>query len=131
MRVCGAAWFDGQMSAVVRAGARFDVLTGERLANVSRPWAVADLDERVWQPIGSPLPSGPRRIGGIGCQVSYFKLETTDGAPAEPLTFRSAVPDWRVGHAIPIAKGRTLRVVVVRDEGEDEAPVLVVEDVAE
>ena len=60
-----------------------------------------------------------------------FKLETPDGAPAEPSTLSSAVPDWQVGHTIHLGKGRSLRVVEVRDQGEDEAPVLVVEDTAE
>jgi hypothetical protein len=60
-----------------------------------------------------------------------FKLERPEGAPAEPPTLRTAVPDWRIGHTISLGKGRSLRVVGVRHEGEDETPVLVVEDAAE
>ena len=54
-----------------------------------------------------------------------FRLETTDGVPAEPSTFATAVPNWRAGDTIPRG-GSTLRVVEVRDDGE-QPPVLVVE----
>jgi hypothetical protein len=30
-----------------------------------------------------------------------FRLETTDGEPAEPPTFTSAIPNWRTGDTIP------------------------------
>ena len=30
-----------------------------------------------------------------------FKLETKDGAAADPPTFRTAVPNWRPGDTIP------------------------------
>jgi hypothetical protein len=60
-----------------------------------------------------------------------FKLQTREGAPAEPPTLRTAVPDWRAGHTIHLGKGRSLRVVGVRDQGDEETPVLVVEDAAE
>jgi hypothetical protein len=43
-----------------------------------------------------------------------FKLETTDGVPAEPPTLSSAVPDWRPGHMIPLG-GKTLEVVGFSD----------------
>jgi hypothetical protein len=58
-----------------------------------------------------------------------FRLETEDGAPAEPPSLASAVPNWRSGDEIPLGK-RTLRVVRVRDDDADQPPVLVVEDVA-
>ena len=58
-----------------------------------------------------------------------FKLETTDGAPAEPPTLATAVPNWRSGDEIPLGR-RTLRVVRIRDDDTDQPPVLVVEDVA-
>jgi hypothetical protein len=60
-----------------------------------------------------------------------FKLEQPDGTPAEPPTFRAAVPDWRPGHEIYFPD-RKLRVVATRlDEGTDGEPVsvLVVEAV--
>jgi hypothetical protein len=57
-----------------------------------------------------------------------FKLETADGAAAEPSTLSSAVPNWRAGDTIPLGK-RTLRVVEVRDDDADQPPVLVVEAV--
>jgi len=58
-----------------------------------------------------------------------FRLETPEGAPAEPPTLSSAVPNWRAGDTIPLG-GRVLRVVELRDEDADRPPVLVVEDVA-
>jgi hypothetical protein len=59
-----------------------------------------------------------------------FRLETTDGDPADPPTLSSAVPNWSSGDTIPLGR-RTLRVLDVRDDDADEPPVLVVEDVAE
>jgi hypothetical protein len=59
-----------------------------------------------------------------------FRLETPEGAPAEPPTPSSALPNWRIGDEIPLGR-RSLRVVAVRDDEADEPPVLVVEDVAE
>jgi hypothetical protein len=56
-----------------------------------------------------------------------FRLELADGTPAEPSTFAAAVPNWRPGDTIHLGR-RTLRVVKVRDDDADEAPVLVVED---
>ena len=58
-----------------------------------------------------------------------FKLETIDGAPAEPPTLTTAVPNWRSGDTIPLGQ-RTLRVVCVCDDDADQPPVLVVEDMA-
>jgi hypothetical protein len=55
-----------------------------------------------------------------------FRLETRDGAPVDPPTFRTVAPSWRPGDTIPLGR-RSLRVVDVR-YGEDEG-VLVVEDV--
>jgi hypothetical protein len=57
-----------------------------------------------------------------------FRLETADGAPAEPSSLDSAVPNWRPGDTIPLGH-RTLRVVAIRDDDADQPPVLVVEDV--
>jgi hypothetical protein len=42
-----------------------------------------------------------------------FRLETMDGAPAEPPTLTAAVPNWRPGDTIPLG-ARMLRVVDVR-----------------
>jgi hypothetical protein len=58
-----------------------------------------------------------------------FRLETVDGAPAEPPTLTSAVPNWRSGDTIPLGQ-KTLRVLRVRDEDAEQPPILVVEDVA-
>jgi hypothetical protein len=59
-----------------------------------------------------------------------FRLETRDGAAADPPTLTSAVPNWSSGDTIPLRAGRTLRVVDVRDDDADKPPVLVVEDMA-
>jgi hypothetical protein len=56
-----------------------------------------------------------------------FRLEHEDGPPADPPTLKTAVPDWRFGDTIPLG-GRMLRVLAVRDDDADQAPVLVVED---
>jgi hypothetical protein len=58
-----------------------------------------------------------------------FRLETTDGVPAVPPTLESAVPNWSSGDTIPLG-ARTLRVVDVRYDEDDDASVLVVEDMA-
>jgi hypothetical protein len=56
-----------------------------------------------------------------------WKLETKDGQPAEPATFKTAVPNWKPGDQIPLG-GRSLRVVAVRDDDADQPPTLVVDD---
>jgi hypothetical protein len=60
-----------------------------------------------------------------------FKLEREDGTPADPPTLTAAVPNWSPGDTIPLGRGRMLRVVEIRPaSGDDDEPVLVVEDVA-
>jgi hypothetical protein len=59
-----------------------------------------------------------------------FLLETADGVPADPPTFKTVAPLWRLGDTIPLGT-RTLRVVDVRQVNPDEPPVLVVEDTSE
>jgi len=61
--------------------------------------------------------------------VFLFRLETTDGVPAEPATLSSAVPNMRPGDTIPLGQ-RTLRVVDIRDDDAELPPVLIVEDMA-
>jgi hypothetical protein len=56
-----------------------------------------------------------------------FRLETADGAPAEPSTLSAAVPNWRPGDTIHLGR-RTLRVIGRRDDDADRPPVLVVEE---
>jgi hypothetical protein len=43
---------------------------------------------------------------------------------------QAAAPTWRPGDTIPLG-GRTLRVIRVRETGDDETPTLVVEDARE
>jgi len=56
-----------------------------------------------------------------------FKLETKEGAPVDPPSLATAVPNWRAGDEIPLGH-RSLRVVRVRDDDADQPSVLVVED---
>ena len=57
-----------------------------------------------------------------------FKLERTDGTPADPPTYRTGVYAWRPGDTIPMGATRTLRVIEVRRGDREDPPVLVVED---
>ena len=59
-----------------------------------------------------------------------FQLENEDGTAADPPMLRTAVPNWSAGDTIHLGRGRTLRVVAVRDDDADQAPVLVVEDLS-
>jgi hypothetical protein len=56
-----------------------------------------------------------------------FRLETVDGASADPATFATAVPNWSPGDVIPVGH-RALRVIGKRDDDADQPPVLIVED---
>jgi hypothetical protein len=58
-----------------------------------------------------------------------FKLERLDGTPADPPSFKTTVLVWNPGDRIPLGT-RTLQVVRVRDDDADQAPVLVVQDLA-
>jgi hypothetical protein len=70
-------------------------------------------------------PSGSRE-GGIR-MAFLFKLEMSDGTPAEPPTLSSTVQNWKAGDHIPLGR-RTLRVVGLRDDDADQPPVLIVEE---
>jgi hypothetical protein len=48
-----------------------------------------------------------------------FRLETADGAPADPPTFATAVPNWSLGDVIPLGH-RALRVIGKRDDDADQ-----------
>jgi hypothetical protein len=56
-----------------------------------------------------------------------YNLELEDGTPSDLPTFKTAVPNWRIGDTIPLGS-RSLLVIDVRDG--DEPPVPVVEDVS-
>jgi hypothetical protein len=54
-----------------------------------------------------------------------FKLERADGTPADPPTFKTAVPTWQRGDTIPLGKDRTLQVIGTRagrDAGRRSRP---------
>jgi hypothetical protein len=74
-------------------------------------------------------PFGPSRNRKGDRMAFAYRLELKDGTPADPPTFRTAVPNWRVGDVIPLGHS-SLRVVEVRDDDADQAPTLVVEEVA-
>jgi hypothetical protein len=58
-----------------------------------------------------------------------YKLERAGGTPAEPATFKTAVPTWQQGDTIPLGKDRILRVIGTRDgETLDDDAVLIVEE---
>jgi hypothetical protein len=38
--------------------------------------------------------------------MAFVRLETEDGAAADPARFETAVPSWRAGDVIPLANGR-------------------------
>jgi hypothetical protein len=77
--------------------------------------------------LGRPAPDGRRESGWQGF---CFRLETTEGVPADPPTLEAAIPNWGLGDRIYLGR-RTLQVVGRRDDDESQPPVLVVEDVAE
>ena len=56
-----------------------------------------------------------------------FRLEQEDGMPADPPTFKTAVPNWRPRNTIPLGR-KTLRVLAIGDDDADRPPALVVED---
>jgi len=59
-----------------------------------------------------------------------YRLQDENGQPVEPPMLKTAVPNWKAGDTIPLG-GRTLRVVGIKDDDADQAPVLVVEDMSE
>jgi hypothetical protein len=60
-----------------------------------------------------------------------FKLAQEDGTPADPPVLHPAVPTSQAGDTIPLGRGRTLRVVAIRDNDADQPPALVVEGLPE
>jgi hypothetical protein len=58
-----------------------------------------------------------------------FKLETTDGEPAEPWDVQNRSPELAGRRHDPV-RSQNVGVVGVKDEDADQPPVLVVEDVS-
>jgi hypothetical protein len=56
-----------------------------------------------------------------------FKLERTDGTPANPPMLRTAVPNWGPGDSIPLGK-RSLHVIDTRIAMPESELVLIVEE---
>jgi hypothetical protein len=57
-----------------------------------------------------PVPAEKRRKGKDGGSGHLFRLETTDGQPADPPTLSAAVPNWPIGSTMHVP-GRALVVV--------------------
>lgn len=80
----------------------------------------------------SPAATPPGVYGAAGApspMTFTFKLERVNGTPADPPEVRLGLYVWNPGDTLTLGN-RSLRVVDVRDQGEDEPVVLVVEDVA-
>jgi hypothetical protein len=58
----------------------------------------------------------------------HFRVQRTDGSPADPPTFRSSTLKWQQGDKIYLTGERRMRVLGVRDDDADQPPALVVED---
>jgi hypothetical protein len=58
-------------------------------------------------------------------------LERPDGTPADPPRAVLGVNSWNRGVTITLGARRSLRVVDVRHQGDDESTVLVVESISE
>jgi hypothetical protein len=82
-----------------------------------RPCAASSVRKR---PLLRPFGPGPT---GRGTEWPSPTGSSTSTAPADPPTFRSAVPNWHAGDVIPLVH-RSLRVVEVRDADADQAPTL-------
>jgi hypothetical protein len=50
-------------------------------------------------------PSGLTETEGMR-MAFVFRLETADGAPAEPPTLNTATPSWSEGDCVPLGSGR-------------------------
>jgi hypothetical protein len=116
----------GQLVPVYEIEDRFDlVAVGSKLL-LGHEWIL----RRESEAICSASAVRPQRREGVRMAGFLFRLETTDGVPAEPPTLEAAIPNWGVGDRIYLGR-RTLQVVGRRDDDEGQPPVLIVEDVAE
>jgi hypothetical protein len=71
------------------------------------------------------VPFGPSRKPKENRMAFAYRLEHEDGTRADPPAFRTSVSAWKAGDTIPLGRGRSLRVTLAREEGEE--PALVVE----
>ena len=51
-----------------------------------------------------------------------YRLELEEGTPADPPTFVTVVPSWHPGDAIPLGRGKGLRVIDARP-GESQTTI--------
>jgi hypothetical protein len=86
---------------------------------------------------GRSYSFAPSRPPGV-CDVAGAPLtpwaspsdEQPDGTPADPPTVELGVYVWKPGDTITLGAGRSLRVLDVREQGDDQPTVLVIEDMA-
>lgn len=88
---------------------------------------------RVHQPasgrVSEPVRFQPIPEGGTD-ERFHLQARANDGTPAEPQTFKTAVPNWSPGDMIHLGQ-RALEINAVRDDDADQPPTLVVEDLSE
>ena len=86
---------------------------------VDGSYVVSDRRRKRGEVLGfrRPAQDDLERLVGIG-------LQRPDGGPADPPTFTTIAPNWKVGDVIPLGPGRGLRVIAVHAA----ELVLVVED---
>jgi hypothetical protein len=73
---------------------------------------------RCAREVGSGWPSGP----GNGGPMYHFRLQRTDGSPADPPTYRSSTLNGGRATRFRFSAERTLRVLSVRDDDADQPP---------
>jgi hypothetical protein len=64
-----------------------------------------------------------------GAVMFTFKLIQPDGTPADPPTFVSSEPNWRVGNRVLIRPGFEYRIVGIEQPPDDVHGVWIVEPV--
>lgn len=72
--------------------------------------------------LGVRKPFGPSPETGGDPNGLRLQARARGRQPADPPTFRTAVPNWRPGDTIPLGRGKALRVVAVRDTDADQPP---------
>jgi hypothetical protein len=58
-----------------------------------------------------------------------FTMRLVDGPPADPPTFTSAIPDWRVGDDVRVGSEVRYRIVAIEVPPDDVNGVWIVEPV--
>jgi hypothetical protein len=85
-------------------------------------------DDRQLDKIESAAVVRPLDITEGGRMFS-FSMVLADGAPADPPTFVSAIPNWRVGDDVRIGAEVRYRIIGLQQADEEEPPTWIVEPV--